>query len=155
MCSWKIKLCNPFLDLHVDLRLLKWSQIISHAKNMGFDTKIKSLVCSEPKLQFHSLKLAWASYSPYNLFFAFRWTWGSWNLSQMIRHTPKQVVWHLNQVSSMFRTKVIISLHEDVLGLLQPLHLVLDLQIDLRLTKMVPNDSPCQKTWGLTPKSSL
>ena len=73
----------------------------------------------------------------------------------MIRHTPKLGVQHLNQVSSMFRTKVIISLHEDVLGLLQPLHLVLDLQIDLRLTKMVPNDSPYPKTWGLTPKSSV
>ena len=55
----------------------------------------------------------------------------------------------------MFRTKVIISLLEEVLGLLQPLHLVLDLQIDLRLTKMVPNDSPYPKTWGLTPKSSV
>ena len=63
-------------------------------------------------------------------------------------HTPKLVC-------SMFRSKVIISLHEDVLGLLQPLHLVLDLQIDLRLTKMVPHDSPCQKTWGLTPKSTV
>ena len=62
-------------------------------------------------------------------------------------HTPKLVC-------SMFRSKVIISLHEDVLGLLQPLHLVLDFQIDLRLTKMVPHDSPCQKRCGLTPKLS-
>ena len=50
--------------------------------------------------------------------------------------------------------KGIISLHEDVLGLLQPLHLVLDFQIDLRLTKMVPHNSPCQKRCGLTPKLS-
>ena len=62
-------------------------------------------------------------------------------------HAPKLVC-------SMFRSKVIISLHEDVLGLLQPLHLVLDFQIDLRLTKMVPHDSPCQKRCGLTPKLS-
>ena len=55
----------------------------------------------------------------------------------------------------MFRTKVIISLLEEVLGLLQPIHPVLDLQTDLRLTKMVPYDSPCQKIWGVTPKLSL
>ena len=35
----------------------------------------------------------------------------------------------------MFRTKVIISLLEEVLGLLQPLYPVLELQIDLWLTK--------------------
>ncbi len=45
----------------------------------------------------------------------------------------------------MFRTKVIISILEEVLGLLQPLHPVLELQINLWLTKMVPYDSPCQK----------
>ena len=45
----------------------------------------------------------------------------------------------------MFRTKVIISILEEVLGLLQPLHPVLELQIDLWLTKMVPYDSTCQK----------
>ena len=55
----------------------------------------------------------------------------------------------------MFRTKVIFSLLEEVLGLLQLLHPVLELQIDLWLTKMVPYDSPCQKTWCVTPKLSL
>ena len=55
----------------------------------------------------------------------------------------------------MFRTKVIFSLLEEVLGLLQPLHPVLELQIDLWLTKMVPYDSPCPKTWCVTPKLSL
>ena len=59
---------------------------------------------------------------------------------------------HQKQVSSMFRSKVTVSLLEDVLGLLQPLHPVLVLQGSL---KMVPNDSPYQKTWDLTPKSSL
>ena len=73
----------------------------------------------------------------------------------MICHTPKHGVWHLSQVSSMFWNKVIISLHEDVLDLQRPLHLVLGLQIKLRLTKIIPHDSPCQKTWGLTLKSSL
>ena len=33
------------------------------------------------------------------------------------------------------------------LGLLQPLHPVLDLQVSLRLLKMVPNDFPWPKTW--------
>ena len=52
-------------------------------------------------------------------------------------------------------TKVTISLLEVVLGLLQPLDPVLDLQIDLRLLKMVPNDSPYPKTLGLIPKTIL
>ena len=47
----------------------------------------------------------------------------------------------------MFRTKVTKSLFEVVLGLKQPLYPVLDLQIDLKLLKMVPNDSPYPKTW--------
>ena len=55
----------------------------------------------------------------------------------------------------MIRTKFTISLHEVVLGLLQPLHPVIKLQIELRLLKMVPNDSLYPKIWDLTPKSSL
>ena len=49
---------------------------------------------------------------------------------------------------SLFRNKVTISLREVVLGLLQPLHPVLCIQINLRLVKMIPNDSSCPKTWG-------
>ena len=60
-----------------------------------------------------------------------------------------------NHSPGMLRTKVTISLLEVVIGLLQPLDPVLDLQIDLRLLKMVPNDSPYPKTLGFTPKSSL
>ena len=45
----------------------------------------------------------------------------------------------------MFRTKVTISLLELVFGLLQPLHHVLDLWVDLRFLNMVPNDFPCPK----------
>ena len=48
----------------------------------------------------------------------------------------------------MFRTQVTISLLEVVLGLLQHLHPVLDLKFDLRLLKVVPNDSPYPKTYG-------
>ena len=55
----------------------------------------------------------------------------------------------------MFRTKVTISLLEAGRGLLQPLHPVLNLQVDLRLMKMVPNDFPWPKILGLTPKTSL
>ena len=46
----------------------------------------------------------------------------------------------------MFKTKVTISLLKVALGVLQPLHPVLDLQINLRLVKIVPNDSPYPKT---------
>ena len=49
----------------------------------------------------------------------------------------------------MFRTKVTKSLFEVVLGLKQPLYPVLDLQVNLGPLKMVPNDSPYPKTWGL------
>ena len=41
-------------------------------KKLGFDTRNKSLACSEPKLQFHSLKSSLASYSPYILFLTYR-----------------------------------------------------------------------------------
>ena len=39
-------------------------------------------------------------------------------------------------------------LHEVILDLLQPLQPILDLQVNLRLLEMVPNDSPYPKTWG-------
>ena len=35
-----------------------------------------------------------------------------------------------------------------LLDLLQPVQPVLDLQVNLRLLEMVPNDSPYPKTWG-------
>ena len=56
------------------------------------------LACSEPKLQFHSLKLSLASYYPSTLFLSFRSIWGSWKWSQLITHTQKHWVWHQNQV---------------------------------------------------------
>ena len=54
-----------------------------------------------------------------------------------------------------WQTKVTISLLEVVLGLLEPLHCVLDLHIDLQLLKMVSNYFPYQKTLRLTPTTSL
>ena len=59
-----------------------------------------------------------------------------------------QKTWGLTPKSSV-RFKLIISLLEEVLGLLQPLHPFLGLQINLRLTKMVPHDSP----WFPMPKN--
>ena len=40
-------------------------------------------------------------------------------------------------------------LREVLLDLLQPVQSVLSLQVNLRVLKMVPNDSPYPKTWGL------
>ena len=45
----------------------------------------------------------------------------------------------------MFRTKFTISFLDLVFGLLQPLHHVLDLWVDLRFFKIVPNDFPSPK----------
>ena len=41
------------------------------------------------------------------------------------------------------------SLHKVVLDLLQPVQAVLALQVNLRVLKMVPNDFPYQRIWGL------
>ena len=43
-------------------------------------------------------------------------------------------------------------LREVLLDLLQPVQSVLSLQVNLRVLKMVPNDSPYPKTWGLQKK---
>ena len=118
-------------------------------QNMGFDTRAISIECSEAdntKLEFHFLKYFLTSYSPSTQFLDFRSIWGFWKWSQMIPHTPKPGVRHQNQVFSIFRTKVRNLLLEGVLDLLHPLHPVLGLQVDLRLLKLVPNDSSCTKT---------
>ena len=66
-------------------------------------------------------------------------------LTKMVPYdSPCQKVWGVTPKLSL-RTKVIISLLEEVLGLLQPLHPVLDLWIELRLLKINPNDSPYPK----------
>merc|ERR1712223_1741753 len=48
-----------------------------------------------------------------------------------------------------------MGLHEVVLDLLQPVQAVLDLQVNLVPLKMVPNDYPYPKTWGLKKIRSL
>ena len=48
----------------------------------------------------------------------------------------------------MFKNKYKIPLLEVVLDILHPVHPLLDLQVDLSIMKMVPNDFTCQKTLG-------
>ena len=117
-------------------------------KNMGIDTKIKSLASPQAKLEIYTLKGSWTSYRPSTLFLTFRLIWGSRPWSQLIPHTQKHVDRHQNQVSSISTSKV-RNLHpEGVLDLLQPLHPILGLQVNLGVLKIVPNDSPYPKTWG-------
>ena len=99
-----------------------------------------SLACSEaellPKLESDFLTSCLTSYSLSTQFLAFRSIWGFWKQSQMISHTQKHLFCHQNHVSSMLRSwvtsQVRISLHEFLLDLLQPLHPVLVIQVDLR-----------------------
>ena len=74
-------------------------------------------------------------------------------------HTPKHWFCHQKHVLSMLKSlvypQVRMSLLEVLLDLLQPMHTVLGLQIDLRLLKIVSNDSPYPKTFSLIPKLFL
>ena len=65
----------------------------------------------------------------------------------MIPHTQKHGVRYQNQVSSITTSEVINLRLEVVLDLLQPLHPILDIQVNLRVLKIIPNDSPYPKTW--------
>ena len=120
------------------IEFLNWSQMI--------------LYNPKPWIRCYSMKWLLNSYCQYSLILTFRPIWGFWRCSELIPHTNKHGVWHQNQVSSMARSKVRNFLLEVVLDLLHP---ILDIQVNLRPLKMVPNDSPCQKTWGLTPKPCL
>ena len=73
-----------------------------------------------------------------------------WRIMQSPYH-----IWHQNHVSSMLWSWVRISILEVLLDLLQPLHPVLGLQVDLGLLKMVTNDSPYPKTLVLSPEPCL
>ena len=104
-CSWPLTApphCSWPLDTSETLECdPKWFLL---PKNICFDVKIKSLVCSEPKLQNHSLKLSLASNSPSTLFLTFRSIWGSSKWSQMIPHIQNHWVRHPNQLYSPFCT---------------------------------------------------
>ena len=62
--------------------------------------------------------------------------------------SPYPKTWGLKKIRSLACSEAEL-LHEDVLDLLQPVQAVLDLQVNLGPLKMVPNDSPYPKTWGL------
>ena len=120
---------------------------------------LSSTLTPESYLQ-HAQKLNYSfhfltSYSPSTQFLAFWSIWGFWKWSQMIPHIPKHWFFHQNHVSIMLRSWVRISLLEVLLDLLQPLHPVLGLQVDVRLLKMVTNDSPYPKILVLSPEPCL
>ena len=106
----------------------------------------KTGLLHQAKLNIYSLKWFWTSYIP---FLTFRSIWCLWKWSQMIPHTPKQ---NQNHVSSMLRSWVRISHLEVLLDLLQPVHSVLGLQVDLEIVKLVQNDSSWPKRLVLPPE---
>ena len=105
----------------------------------------------KPNVLWH-VKSLWCSILRLTFFNSSRKTLSK--VTSEISHAKEHLVWLAIQVCGMFRTKVTISLLQLGLLLLQPLQPVLGLQMGLRLLKIVPNDLPYPKTWGLTPKSS-
>ena len=67
-------------------------------------------------------------------------------LKIVLNDSPCPKTWGLKKSLAYSEGKL---LHKVVLDLLQPVQAVLDLQANLRSLKMVPNDSPYPKTWGL------
>ena len=82
------------------------------------------------------------------------WPQVLWKWFSMFNCTksPRLFLVALLDTKIKFRVKVRNFLLEVVLDHLHP---ILDLQVDLRLLKMVPNDSLRPKTLGLTPKTIL
>ena len=74
-------------------------------------------------------------------------------LKMVPNDSPYPKTWGLKKIRSLARSEAEL-LREDILDLLQPVQAVLDLQVNLRVLKMVPNDFPYPKTWGLK-KSDL
>ena len=62
--------------------------------------------------------------------------------------SPYPKTWCLKKIKFLAYLEAKL-LCEDVPDLLQPVQAVLDLQVNLGPLKMVPNDSPYPKTWGL------
>ena len=75
-------------------------------KNLGIDTKIKSVACSEPKLQIWPFYLMATNpktaITPKWMFWPLRSIWGVWKWSQSISHAQNPWDRHQNQVSSSF-----------------------------------------------------
>ena len=59
--------------------------------------------------------------------------------------SPYPKTWGLKKIRSLARSEAKL-LREDILDLLQPVQAVLDLQVNLRVLKMVLNDFPYPKT---------
>ena len=68
--------------------------------------------------------------------------------------SPYSKTWGLKKIRSLACLEAEL-LREDVLDLLQPIHAVLDLRVNLGPLKMVSNDSPYPKTWGIKKIRSL
>ena len=78
-------------------------------KNLGIDTKIKSLRCSEHKLLFMPFYLTFTGQNGHKwAFWPLRSIWDVWKWSQLISHAQKPGHRHQKQVSKMFRTQVAI-----------------------------------------------
>ena len=128
------------------------------AQKLTLDTKKKSLACSEPKLQFHSLKFSLACDNLSTLFLTFRSIWGSWNLSQMIPHTTAWQIdfWGLKKTSlnwsgipeTIFTRKFFLELRMNVVLKKFDFH---------NHWKIIsgPYISICPKTWSLSPYQKL
>ena len=157
---------TPFLGFKSLWGFWKGSQIISHTQKpwVRHQNQVSSLLRTKvwyllrdllyPILDVHQnrvsimfrtndsnllLKLVRTSYIS---FLTFRSILGLWKWSQMIPHTQKPGVRHQNQVSIMFRTKVRNFLLDMVLDLLHP---ILNLQVNLRHLKMVSKWFPIPK----------
>ena len=97
-----------------------------YQKTLGVTTKTSLYQVQNQRYNFTPWSCACPPTAPPSCYCLF-----SSSKSQMISHAKKPWVWQQKQVSTMFRTKVTISLLEVLLGLLQHLHPVLDIQVNL------------------------
>jgi len=75
-----------------DLFLLSHPRFFGRGNHLGPWLTVTGT--DRPKLQFHSMKLSLASYSPSIMFLIFISICGSWKWSQIISHTKKSCSWH-------------------------------------------------------------
>ena len=117
--------------------------MIPHTKKPGGLKKIRSLACLEAELLREDvLDLL----QPIHAVLDLRVNLGP--LKMVSNDSPYPKTWGLKKIRSLARSEAKL-LREDILDLLQPVQAVLDLQVNLRVLKMVLNDFPYPKTWGL------
>ena len=117
--------------------------MIPHTQKPGGLKKIRSLACLEAELLREDvLDLL----QPIHAVLDLRVNLGP--LKMVPNDSPYPKTWGLRKIRSLACLEAEL-LHEDVLDLLQPVLAVLDFQVNLGPLKMVPNDSPYSKTWGL------